>query len=424
MIGGKNSQLFRKEALLSPLNQYYGGIEFTRPRILAQVVSLVLFISILFSLLLFFGKVGRHVTLSGTILPPGGIRQITALRSGIVDHLAVAEGESVLSGELILGLSMNEVSSNGESIHGHIAYSINNQISQLRQLIRILEVRSQQEAEQLRSEIRFIETEISLLNGSAESALGMLEQESKQSEARQRLYRLGAISELESSKSISAYHQVRQSAYVTELNLVSRKKLKNERLFALDQLPRILAERKLEYQQQINQLEQRLQQQKAQNETGLLSPWSGQLSRLWVKKGDSVTSGETVATITVNAHTDHLAAKFWVPSDAIADIQIGQDILLAIDSFPVEQYGKLSAVVKNISTMPIPSQFELNSVLTEPGYFEIYVEIPKNERNEQSEIDFDVVMPGVRVVAELGIGDVTLLNKVASPWVNIYKEIF
>lgn len=424
MFDGNKLKLFRNEALLNPLNQHYGGVEFARPRILVQVVSLVIFVSILFSLLLIFGKVGRHVTLSGSIIPPGGVRQVTTLHSGIVDHLAVEEGDTVLNGELILGLSMNKVSSNGESISSRIAFSLNNQISQLRQLINLLEARSQQETEQLRSEIRFIDTEISLLNGSAESALVMLEKESKQSEALQGLYLQGAISEIESAKSISAYHQVRQNAYVTELNLVSRQKLKNERLYTLAQLPRMLAERKLEYQQQINQLEQRLQQHKAQNETGLLSPWSGRLSRLFVKSGDTVTSGETVATISLNAHPDHLTAKLWVPSDAVADFQIGQDLMLAIDSFPVEQYGRVYGVVKNISTMTVPRQFQRNSVLTEPGYFEVYVEIPKHERNKQSEIDLDEVMSGVRVVAELGVGDITLLNKIASPLISIYKEMF
>lgn len=423
MVGNKEPLLFREEARLSSLHQQLGTIEFGKPHVKGYVIALVLFASISFSLLLILGKVGRHTSLSGTILPPGGVRQVTALRPGTVNHLAVLEGDYITEGQLILGLSTSEIDLAGKSISLGITNRILEQISHLEKAIDLLDIRYQQESDQILSEISYLDKEVELLNATAESALGLLQEERKQAEASTSLYQRSAISEMALSQAVSEYYQVRQSAFSTELNSLSQQKLLNNRVHALTQLPTDISERKIDLQRQKLQLEQSLQQYVAQNESGVISPWSGRVSSLLVEDGDTVASGETVATITANDDTDLVVAKLWVPSGAIADLDIGNEVALAVDSYPVDQYGRLKGVVTNISDMPILRQFDYTSVLSEPSYYEAYVDLYEPAEKRQNKIVLSELKSGVRVTAEVTLGKISLFNQILDPLIKIYKDV-
>ncbi|WP_339866385.1 HlyD family secretion protein [Pseudohongiella nitratireducens] len=418
------SKLFRDEAIMSPMSNNVGDIEFNRPSVLTLTVGLSIVISVAFSLLLLFGKVGRHVTLSGTIVPAGGVRQVVALRSGQVSSIQVQEGETIEKNELLLGISSQEVGMIGDSISKNIADLIHQQIIDLQQSIDILKDQERYEEDQIRSQIEYLEKELLLLSASADSALLIFQYQSKLADASNQLFGQSAISEIELSRSIGELHKVRRVAYSAELNLLSHQKLLNEKKHELNLLPGRIAEHKASLQRQISQLQQSLQQYRGQREDGILAPWSGYVSTLLVQEGDSVVAGEPLVTINESNGGDAATVKLWVPSNAVADLEAGQKVSLAVDSFPVEQFGRLTGELVNISSMPSPSQFELDSVLTEPGYYEASVDILPANEGDANRIDLASVKSGVRVSAQVELDRVSLFSHITGPLVQMYKEVF
>ena len=417
------SKLFRDQARLSSVSNNFGDIEFNSPSLLTWTVGLIVFISVTFSLLLVFGKVGRHVTLSGTIVPAGGVRQVIALRSGQVSSVKVEEGENIEKDQLLLGISSQEIGTIGDSISKNISDLVNQQIIQLQRSIDILKDQERYEAQQIRSQIGYLEKELLLLNASAESALLVFKQQLKLADASTLLYRQDAISEIEHSRSIGELHQVRRNAYSAELSFLSRQKQLNDKKHELRLLPGRMEEHKASLQQQISQLEQSRQQYRGQMEDGILAPWSGYLSRLFVHEGDSVSAGEPLATINESESSDAATVKLWVPSNAVADLDVGLTVSLAVDSYPVEQFGRLAGELVSISSMPSLRQFELNSVLTEPGYYEADVTILPSTGSEISRIDLASLKSGVRVTAQVELDRVSLFSHISGPLVQMYKEI-
>ena len=144
---------------------------------------------------------------------------------------------------------------------------------------------------------------------------------------------------------------------------------------------------------------------------------------MFVHEGDSVSAGEPLATINESESSDAATVKLWVPSNAVADLDVGLTVSLAVDSFPVEQFGRLSGELVSISSMPSLRQFELNSVLTEPGYYEADVTILPSTGSEISRIDLASLKSGVRVTAQVELDRVSLFSHISGPLVQMYKEI-
>lgn len=419
----KEQSLFRTGVLLASDSSAFGEIEFSKPGLLTWCVGLFLIVSILFGSLLLLGKVGRSITLSGTLVPSGGVRQIFSLRAGPVTSLSVEEGDEVEKGQLLLGIASYEMGVYGESFSGNITSLLMDQIAQLERSIEILNIQENQEAEQLKSEIGYLEMELRLLSLSADSALFSLGLERKQADASVRLYEQKAVSELAFSRTVEELHQVRRGAYTAELTLLSHQKILEERRHELRQLPGKIAERKVSLKRQISQLHQTVQQYRAQRENGILAPVTGQVSSLLAKAGDSVSAGELIATITEADGDDGLIAKLWVPSDAVVNLAVGDEIFLEVDSFPVEQYGRLEGRVKDMSMMPTPHQLELASVMNEPGYYEAEVEIIKPVGVNISMAKMEDLRPGLRITAQVELDRLSLLQHITDPLIRMYKDV-
>lgn len=419
----KEQSLFRQSALLPSSSGALGEIEFSKPGLLTWCVGLFLIVSILFGSLLLLGEVGRTITLSGTLVPSGGVREVFSLRAGPVTSLGVEEGDRVEKGQLLLGIASYEMDAYGESISGNITSMLQDQIAHLERSIEILHIQENQETEQLQSEIVYLGKELRLLSLSADSALFSLGLEKQQADASARLYEQNAVSELALSRTVEELHQIRRGAYTAELTLLSHQKILEERRHELRQLPEKFEERKVNLQRQISQLHQTIQQYRAQRENGILAPVSGRVSSLLARAGDSVSAGKLIATITQAEGAEGLIAKLWVPSDAVVDLAVGDKVFLEVDSFPVEQHGRLEGKVTNISRMPSLQQLELTSVMNEPGYFEAEVEIVKTVGASNSMVKMEDLRPGLRITAQVELDRLSLLEHITGPLVRMYKDV-
>lgn len=419
----KKQSLFRNDVLIAADTSVIGEIEFSKPGLLTWCVGLFLIVSVLFGSLLLLGEVGRNITLSGTLIPSGGVRQIFSSRAGPVTSQGIKEGDLVERGQLLLGIASYEMGAYGESISSNITRLLMNQVAQLERSIEILQIQENQKAKELQSETEYLEKELRLLSLSADSALLSLGLERKQANASFRLYEQEAVSELSLSRAVEELHRIRRGAYSAELTRLSHQKILQERRHELRHLPEKFEEREVSLRRQISQLHQTAQQYRAQRENGILAPVTGRVSSLLAKKGDSVSAGELIATITEGGGGNGLIAKLWVPSDAVVNLAVGDQIFMEIDSFPVEQYGRLEGKVKDMSMMPTPQQLELSSVMNEPGYYEAEVEIIKPAGASFSTVKMDDLRPGLRVTAQVELDRLSILQHITDPLVRMYKDI-
>jgi hypothetical protein len=69
--------------------------------------------------------------------------------------------------------------------------------------------------------------------------------------------------------------------------------------------------------------------------------------------GQSVSIGDTVATVEASGGDSPLVAQVFVPTSAATSLRPGIDVLLQVEGFPEARYGLLKGTVGSVGRFPI-----------------------------------------------------------------------
>jgi membrane fusion protein len=339
--------LFRRQVTEAPSQEWLGAVRLATPVSTRAWTLAALGVGAVILAWLFSGHYTQRVHVTGLLVPRAGLISMTANTVGIVDHVAVAEGDRVVTGEILVSLSGEHTSKSLGNTGASVSVQLQREASSLRQDIADTLTLQDKQADDNR-------IQQSMLKGQLAQIDAQISIQRKQMNLIQELIvkwsglvAKGYVSSLqveqEQSALLSDESQLRslqQQRYSTQ-----------QQLSAFDdqllQLPLAVSAKLNELRRQLAQIEQALAQNEASRASELRAPSSGIISSLLVKPGASVAVGQPLLAIVPDGST--LQAQILVPSQAVGFVHPGSSVTLHYQSFPYQKFGLQQGIVSSVS---------------------------------------------------------------------------
>jgi membrane fusion protein len=372
--------LFRQEVAAAQAAQYLGSVRLQRPWSYAAVTSVALALALMLVAFATWGEVNRKARLSGVVVPSQGSLNISAPQAGVVMELPVREGQSVKAGQVLLVLQTERQSMLNGSLSDtteRAAQQIATRLQTLSTERTLRELQTHQREQVLDDRLRT--TAQQLRQAEEESALQARRVQLAQTTLarNQQLAESGFVAE--------AQVQVRQEELIDAK--ARAQALERARLSLLQDQQTLRGERtalKAQLQSDTNQIDRNrasLDQEASENaarKTMVISaPYAGTITALNLKAGQSVQSGQTLATLVPQvADSDAsgpgpLQAQLFAPSRTAGFIRAGQTVYLRYDAYPYQKFGLHQGRITSVSATPFaPSELPPNlaeQLLTQAG---------------------------------------------------------
>ncbi|UKE74828.1 HlyD family efflux transporter periplasmic adaptor subunit [Xanthomonas graminis] len=339
--------LFRSEVLDAPSQAWLGTVRLATPVSTQAWTVAALLIGASILAWLFAGHYTQRVHVTGLLVPRAGLISLTANTVGVVDHVAAAEGDRVVAGQILVSLSGEHTSKALGNTAAGVSTQLQRQAVSLRQDIGDALTLRDRQAEDNRTQQTLLKDQLAQID--AQIAI-----EKKQMALVQDL--VNKWSGLVAGGYIPALQvEQEQSALLADesqlRSLQQQRAGTRQQLSALDdqltQLPLAVSAKLNELRRQLAQVEQALAQNEASRASELRAPASGIVSSLLVKPGASVSLGQPLLAIVPEG--SRLQAQLLVPSQAVGFVHPGVDVTLHYQAFPYQKFGLQHGVVRSVS---------------------------------------------------------------------------
>jgi membrane fusion protein len=350
-----SGRLFRDEALAAQRTQLLGRIVLT-PRIsmfwLSAIAALLALALIAFLLL---GSHTRRVTVSGQLLPAGGLIRVHTPQAGVVLDKKVVDGQQVRKGDLLYVLTSDRAGEGARELQADIARQVGSRKGSLEQEIdRSRQVQDgelaslQRRADTLRAETAAIAAQIeqqktrlsiaedvrkryqSLADQDYIAREELLQKEIDLTEQRSRLRAL----ERDALGVQREFGQVQQEQVATRLRHAN----------LLAQLER-----------EVSSTDQQLTEVEGRRRVMVTAPEAGRATLVVAEVGQTVDLNQPLVTLVPAG--GELQARLYAPSSSIGFVQPGDAVLLRYQAFPYQKFGQQEGVVSTVSTSAVnPSE--------------------------------------------------------------------
>ena len=339
--------LFRSEVLDAPSQAWLGTVRLATPVSTQAWTVAALLIGAAILAWLFAGHYTQRVHVTGLLVPRAGLISLTANTVGVVDHVAAAEGDRVVAGQILVSLSGEHTSKALGNTAAGVSTQLQRQAGSLRQDIGDALTLRDKQAEDNRTQQTLLRDQLTQID--AQIAI-----EKKQMALVQDL--VNKWSGLVAGGYIPALQvEQEQSALLADesqlRSLQQQHAGTRQQLSALDdqltQLPLAVSAKLNELRRQLAQVEQALAQNEATRASELRAPASGIVSSLLVKPGASVSLGQPLLAIVPDG--SRLQAQLLVPSQAVGFVHPGVEVTLHYQAFPYQKFGLQHGVVRSVS---------------------------------------------------------------------------
>lgn len=300
---------------------------------------LILFLA-LFVLWASLFEINRSVRTTGVIVSHSNNQVVQIADGGVLAELLVTEGEKVRKGQLLAKLENQRILANYEQIKTDIAY-LNASLSRVNALIFNKDIVFNNQSKITKSQ----EVLYNQQKQSFQEKISLLDQRldiaEKQLQLNNKLFQTGDVSELEILQFKEKVIDIKEKILDTTNNYYEQLKKEKEQLEA----NLIKNQHKLKEQQDILK------------HSNIYSPVVGVIKDIKVKTlGGVLGAGETLMEISPGSDDIILEAKVF--SQDIADISIGNDVLIKLDAFDFTIFGSLGGKVDYISSDTLLEQDE------------------------------------------------------------------
>lgn len=348
-------RLFRTEALDHQRTHVLGAIVLT-PRLSAfwfSVVAALIALALIAFLLL--GSHTRRVTVTGQLVPVGGLIRVHTPQSGVVLERHVSEGQLVRKGVVLYILSSDRQGDGATELQADIARQVGVRKDSLQQEIdRSRQVQAgellslQRRADTLRGETAMIaaqieqqKTRLTIAEDTRKRYQGLAEQDyiareelqQKDIDLTEQRSRLRGL-EREALGVQRELGQVQQDQAATRLRHANDLALLERELSRTDQ--------------QLTEVESR-------RRVVVTAPEAGRATLVSTGVGQTVDANQALVTLVPTA--GELVAALQAPSSSIGFVRPGDVALLRFKAFPYQKFGQFEGTVGAVSTSAIdPSQ--------------------------------------------------------------------
>lgn len=410
--------LFRQEVQAEQSNRLQGEVSITQLPAFSWLAALLTVIVVLSLLFLFSAEYKRKETVFGLLQPQQGVNRLTLGQSGIVAKVWVTEGQQVKTGQPLLQLTMPHYGQ-GETERSQTLQQ------ELQAMIASVALQKQQQQE--RHQIRLAEAQarLVLLQQQNTELAGQLQTFTERMQLNENLVRQvqqlagsGYISQLELNRQKDTLLSLKQQVQSLKGQQLLLQSQQREQQSLLEQLPLELTSQLSLLDQQLSEL--RNQQTRLEHEQTVVYRASadGVVSGLRYQAGQSVQAGAVAMSI-VPAEVE-LEAVVYVPTRAVAFIEVGQKARIRFDAFPYERFGVHQATVKAVSQAVLLPSDVPEFALKEPGYRVILQLESQSVHAYQREL---ALRPDMTLNADVITGQRNLLHWLFEPVLSLKGQL-
>ncbi|WP_349963434.1 HlyD family efflux transporter periplasmic adaptor subunit [Rhizobium sp. ZPR3] len=345
--------LFRREAIDARRHQWMGRPLLVQPVSVTVVAVISIIIVALVVGVIVFGRYTNRVRVSGTIVPGAGVTEVFSRQPGHIISGIGEEGTTVKQGDVLYTVSLDDVSSMGETaslVEKQLRIQRETLITALTERARLdaidkdglgtQESQLGQELDRLHEQIATTSEYVELLKGLASKYRSLTDRgvtAEREFEAREETYK-------DNQRQL-------QSLRRQEVQLLAQRSEVQTKLLGFDTNAALAIG---ELRQRIAVIEQQLAEGAARHSIDIVAPRDGTLTAVIAKPGQMIIAGAPLVSILPADST--LEVQLWAPSSAVGFVKEGNKVLMRYAAFPYQKFGQYTGVVTKISRVTIKSQ--------------------------------------------------------------------
>ncbi|WP_367381014.1 HlyD family secretion protein [Stenotrophomonas cyclobalanopsidis] len=353
----------------------------------------------------------RKETVSGALVPSRGLLPIISQRSGVVSNVYVEEGAKVGQGEPIVTVSVDSVIDTGESTGATLSGMAERLTQASVDREHATDASLDSQAAGIRERMLGTTRQLAVLRGN----VTLYEQQ--QTIAEKTVHDLGRlraeqlVSELQYRDAEVRVLNVRQSIAEVQTRIAQ---LGQEHEQMRHELGRLKAERDANRATSLSELlgaREKAINYKLGTQFNLVAQSAGRITWLQAKPGATVTAGRTLGVMMPEG--SQLFAELWVPSSAIAFVDVGTEVRLMYDAFPYQKFGVGHARIVKIARSPTsPEDLPADLQAVESQYRLLAA---LDDQQMQAYGKALALAPGMRLKADLVLEKRSLLDWLLEP---------
>ena len=410
-------QLFRQEAIENRINRLKGTVSLVQPPIFSYLALLILVIVVISLVFLAIGDYSRKETVNGMLQPDTGVLRMAAPQPGIITELLVSEGEQVTKGQPLLRITSEKHGGEGFELNQTLISQYRFQVDSLDQQINQQQQKHVLQAKAMEDERASLQKRLSELDSQDEIFTERVKINQEIVEQVSKLAGTGYISDLELKKqkdSLLSLNQQKASLRARRLEVNNQiEQLTSD----LAQLPLNQAAAIDQLQSQKTQLQSQLDTLRQQTLGELRAPADGMVTGLMANQGKSVSAGQHM--LSVLPANSQLQAVIYVPTSAFGFIDKGQQTKLRYHAFPYQRFGIHHGEIIEISAhVTLPDETDIPGIITNPSYRVIVA------LQNQSIQAYDKDLPlrsGMKLEADIIIEQRSLIRWLFDPIFSLQK---
>ncbi|WP_414885854.1 HlyD family secretion protein [Pseudomonas chlororaphis] len=344
--------MFRREALDARQTNGLGVIVLVRPISFTVLTCLATALAVAVAAFFFFASYTKRSTISGQLVPVGGLVKVYVPQAGIVFETFVHEGQRVKRGEPLLTISSERYGSDAEPVQAGISRQLEHRRDSLRgELEKVLRLQLD-ERDSLSNKVASLQRELAILARQADSQQRLVALSSDATQRYQGLMDKGYISVDQLQQRQAELLGQRQALQGLERERAALQQQLTERRNELAGLGARQANQQADIQRQLSALEQNLAESEAKRTLLVTAPETGIATAVLADIGQTVDSSRPLLSI-VPADAP-LQAELYAPSKSIGFIKPGDSVLIRYQAYPYQKFGQYQGRVRSISRTSVP----------------------------------------------------------------------
>ncbi|TXG82633.1 MAG: HlyD family efflux transporter periplasmic adaptor subunit [Sphingomonadales bacterium] len=354
MMNSRGSTLFRAEVFRHRADRLHGNVNVATPvswQLVGFLLAAALIVTIIF---LFNASYARIETVKGVISLDKGVASVVPSRGGVVASLVVTEGQQVQAGHVLAHIRSEEDMLGGDTVSARVRQSLEGQDERLSDQGDLLLAASRAEEARLRNRIAGLGDELSSIEDQIADQIQLVATAEREATEIQSVAARGFISR----RDLSA----REATFLSRRQQLSQlRQLRASKRADLAEAERVIMQTRATAAAQIARAQSdraALATQLAQSDLArgyaITSPIAGIVTALTARVGQAADSQRQLMMIVPADAT--LNAELYVPTAAAGFLRPQQNVRLAIDAFPYQQFGVVPARVEAVSKATIVKQ--------------------------------------------------------------------
>jgi membrane fusion protein len=370
--------LYRREVLDARKSDWLGSVHLSAVRLGWPMAVLATTIVLAVIVALNFGAYARKESVTGRLVPVGGLLDVAATTSGVITHRLVSEGQLVTVGQALVEISPDiDVAEAGGAVAERIGIELDRRMERLRLDLGNQDLAGRQQQAALQRLIESLQRQLVSIDAEFQLRRQQAKSSARTFERIQPLWDRRALSDVQVQQYEDQALNARASLEIARRSQLEIANALAEAQHQLNELPLTTAARRSDIEGALAEIAQLRARNLAQQATVLKAPMPGVVSGLAVEQGQTV--GERQRLLSIIPEDTQLRAELWAPSQAIGKVDVGDEVAIRYHSFPYQTFGHQRGRVIEIAGSPLSPEDVHGRTGIDPGQpaFRILVDLDR-----------------------------------------------